>query len=340
MRFAFTEDQLMFRDAVRDVLARECPPTTVRKAWEEGTGRAASVYRTLAETGLVSATASEDAGGMAMSELDVVLALEECGYAALPDPVVETALVAIPLIEAVGTNDLKATWLPKLVSGEAIVAVDLDGGAFVAHAPIADLLLLVRDGAIHAVPRGDVKLVPQVSVDRARKVAAVEWTPSSKTLVADGAAAARAIDDARLRAVLGTSAVLIGLTRRMLDMAVEYAKVRHQFGKPIGSFQAVKHKLADALIKQEFARPMVSRAAYSMATRDPERALHVSMAKAYASDAAQIVAKHALQVHGAIGYTIECDLHMWMKRAWALSASYGDAYHHRKKVADVVLGPA
>lgn len=340
MRFAFTEDQLMFRDAVRDVLARECPPTVVRKAWEDNSGRAAAVYRTLAETGLVSALASEDAGGMAMSELDVVLALDECGYAALPDPVVESALVAIPLLEAVASSELKGEWLPKLVSGEAIVALDLTGGSFVAHAPVADLFLFAKDGAIHAVPRADAQLESQVSVDRARRVAAVTWTPSAKTLVAEGEVAKKAIEDARLRAVLGTAAVLNGLTRRMLDMSVEYAKVRHQFGKPIGSFQAVKHKLADALIKLEFSRPMVSRAAYSMATNDPERAVHVAMAKAYASDAAQIVAKHALQVHGAIGYTIECDLHMWMKRAWALAASYGDAYHHRKIVADAVLGPA
>lgn len=340
MRFAFTEDQLMFRDAVRDVLARECPPTVVRKAWEESTGRAASVYRTLAETGLVSATASEAAGGMGMTELDVVLALDECGYAALPDPVVETALVAIPLIEAVGTDALKSAWLEKLTSGEAIAAIDFDGGSFVPHAPVADLLLFVRDGALHAVPRSDVKLAAQVSVDRARRIAAVDFTPSAKTLVADAETAKDALEAARLRAVLGTAAVLNGLTRRMLDMTVEYAKVRHQFGKPIGSFQAVKHKLADCLIKLEFSRPMVSRAAYSMATNDPERAVHVAMAKAYASDAAQVVAKHALQVHGAIGYTIECDLHMWMKRAWALSQAYGDAFHQRKIVADAVLGPA
>ncbi len=340
MRFAFTEDQLMFRDAVRDVLARECPPTVVRKAWEDNTGRAAAVYKTLAETGVVSAIASEDAGGMGMTELDIVLALDECGYAAIPDPIVETALVAIPLIEAVGTDALKAEWLPKLVSGEAIAAVDFDGASFVAHAPVADLLLFVRDGALHAVARADVTLDSQVSVDRARRIAAVAWTPSAATLVASGPDAAAAIEAAKLRATLGTSALLVGLTRRMLDMTVEYAKVRNQFGKPIGSFQAVKHKLADALIKLEFARPMVSRAAYSLATNDPERAVHVSMAKAYASDASQFVAKQALQVHGAIGYTIECDLHMWMKRAWALSASYGDAYHHRKSIADVLLGPA
>ena len=226
MRFAFTEDQLMFRDAVRDVLARECPPTVVRKAWEDNTGRAAAVYKTLAETGVVSAIASEDAGGMGMTELDIVLALDECGYAAIPDPIVETALVAIPLIEAVGTDALKATWLPKLVSGEAIAAVDFDGASFVAHAPVADLLLFVRDGALHAVARADVTLDSQVSVDRARRIAAVAWTPSAATLVASGPDAAAAIEAAKLRATLGTSALLVGLTRRMLDMTVEYAKVR------------------------------------------------------------------------------------------------------------------
>jgi len=139
------------------------------------------------------------------------------------------------------------------------------------------------------------------------------------------------------RASLATAAQLIGVSRRMLDMTVQYAKDREQFGKPIGAQQAVKHRLANALIEQEFARPLVYRAGWSMATKADDAEVCVSLAKIYAGEAAKFVAKEALQIHGAIGYTIECDLHMWMKRAWALSAAHGDAAYHRERVGRHIL---
>jgi alkylation response protein AidB-like acyl-CoA dehydrogenase len=123
----------------------------------------------------------------------------------------------------------------------------------------------------------------------------------------------------------------------MLDTTVEYAQSRHQFGVPIGSFQAVKHHLADVALGLEFARPLVYRAAYSLARRDPDRSAHVSMAKARASEAALLAGRVALQMHGAIGYTTEYDLHLWMKRAWALAASWGDAAWHHDRVGRAIL---
>ncbi len=146
-------------------------------------------------------------------------------------------------------------------------------------------------------------------------------------------AAALAFD----RGALAAAADLVGVARRLLDTTVAYVKVRHQFGKPIGSFQAVKHHLANALLGLELARPMVWRAAYTFqdetyAGGHPERGQHVSMAKARASDAAIATARAALQCHGAIGYTVEYDLHLWMKRAWALAAAWGDAAWHRARV--------
>ena len=129
------------------------------------------------------------------------------------------------------------------------------------------------------------------------------------------------------RAALAAGAQLCGIAQQLLDMAVGYARQRHQFGQPIGAFQAVKHQLADVALKLEFARPVVYRAAYSM---DPT---HVSMAKACASEAALLAARVALQVHGAIGYTWEHDLHLWLKRVWALGPAWGDAAWHRARVA-------
>ena len=130
--------------------------------------------------------------------------------------------------------------------------------------------------------------------------------------------------------------MLIGLGQAMLDLTVSYATERQQFGVPIGSFQAVKHHLADAALALEFARPAVWRAAWSVAHAEATRARDVSMAKAMASDAAELVGRKALQCHGAIGYTVEANLHLYLKRTWALARAWGDAAHHTDRVADAL----
>jgi alkylation response protein AidB-like acyl-CoA dehydrogenase len=139
------------------------------------------------------------------------------------------------------------------------------------------------------------------------------------------------------RAALGVAAQLVGLADHMLTTTVDYAKERKQFGVPIGSFQAVKHHLADVALALEFARPLVYRAAWSIAHDDDDRSMHVDMAKARASEAASLAGRVALQVHGAIGYTTEYDLHLWMKRAWALAASWGDSSWHNTRVGRAIL---
>ena len=140
------------------------------------------------------------------------------------------------------------------------------------------------------------------------------------------------------RGAYATAAQLLGLADRMIELTVDYAKERKQFGVPIGSFQAVKHHLANARLALEFARPLVYRAAYSVAHDDPDRSVHVSMAKAQASDAAMLASRVALQCHGAIGYTTEYDLHLYMKRAWALARAWGDASWHRRRIEQAILG--
>ncbi len=145
----------------------------------------------------------------------------------------------------------------------------------------------------------------------------------------------RALD----RGALATAAQLLGLGQQLLDLTVAYVKERHQFGVPIGSFQAVKHHLADALLQLEFARPVIYGAAWSLATDQPDASRAASHAKAAAGDAARLVGRQALQCHGAIGYTVEYDLHLYLKRVWALSESFGSASAHRRRVADWLLGP-
>jgi alkylation response protein AidB-like acyl-CoA dehydrogenase len=183
----------------------------------------------------------------------------------------------------------------------------------------------------------EVTAVHQTSVDRTRNVARLSLDLAPDQRMRDDVDVKGLLSLSRDRAALGTAAQLIGLCRRMLDMTVQYAKDREQFGKPIGAQQAVKHRLANALIEQEFARPLVYRAAWALATAAPDADVSVSLAKIYAGQAAQFVAKQALQAHGAIGYTIEYDLHMWMKRAWALAAAHGDAAHHRDRIGSHIL---
>jgi alkylation response protein AidB-like acyl-CoA dehydrogenase len=274
---------------------------------------------------------------MAMSEIDLVLPLEEIGYAALPGPVVDTVAVGIPLLEAAGTDAQKERWLGPAVAGAARIVVSFEDQAIVPHANCANLLIAQRGGAAYCVPLAEASVGAEQSVDRTRDLGRVSFEAGAQYRMREDVDAAALFALGRERAALGTAAQLIGLCRRMLHMAVQYAKDREQFGKPIGAQQAVKHRLANALIEQEFARPVVYRAAWSMATSARDAEIDVSLAKIYAGQAARFVAKEALQVHGAIGYTIECDLHMWMKRAWALAAAHGDVAYHRERVGRHVL---
>ena len=350
MRFAFTDDQLMLRDAVRDFLAKEYTAVQVREAWRAASepmpaeGRIERpVWTALAEMGVVGLLVPEADGGMGMDVLDQVLLLEESGRVAFAEPMVETAAVAAPLLAALAPELNRTDWLTAVTSGWSTVAVDIPVPGvpvpFVVHADRADLLVAARDDRLVAVASGALTTTAQPSVDGARRLFEVSWDPSSEILLADGDVAAAATSAAFDRGALGTAAQLVGLADRALELTVEYVQERRQFGVPIGSFQAVKHHLADALLQLEFARPVVYRAAYSIATGAPDASRDVSMAKAYASDAALLVARKALQCHGAIGYTVEYDLHLWMKRIWALAASWGDAAWHRERVAATLLGP-
>lgn len=331
MRFAFTDDQLALRDAVRAMLAKECPPSVVRGAWPGGdVDAAAPVWAQLAEMGVLGVAVPEAVGGLGLDELAWVLLAEEAGRAALPLPLVDTVAVAAPVLAG---DDRWSDLLGAIVAGDVVVTVQLDPGAAVPFAQRADRLLLRAGEALHLVARADARLRPVTAVDGSRALAHVEWQPSSATLVNDDPAVTdRAFD----RGAVGAAAELIGLGHAMVDLTVEYVTGRRQFGVPVGSFQAVKHHLADARLALEFARPAVHRAAHSLTTDAPTAARDASMAKAMASDAGSRVAAVALQCHGAMGYTTEYDLHLWMKRTWALARSWGAAAYHRSRVADAL----
>ena len=265
---------------------------------------------------------------MGLGLVDAVGLLEEAGRAGLPEPLVETIALGVPVLaDAPGQQGavLRSRWLSGVADGGVRIAIGMSSMPAVPGAEGAELLLLERDGELHAVPAAAVALTARPALDGSRRLARVVWEPSPSTLVVSGFEAEEVLGALGDRAAMGVGAVLVGVADRLIAMAAQYAKDRLQFGKPIGSFQAVKHHLADALVRIEFARPMVYRAALSLTEGDGDASLHASMAKAMASDAATLAARTALQVHGAIGYTWEHDLHLWMKRAWALSAAWGDA---------------
>jgi alkylation response protein AidB-like acyl-CoA dehydrogenase len=341
VRFAFTPEQLAIRDSVRALLSRECTPARVREAWSNADGRVPGLWAKLAELGVPGMLAPEEHGGLGLTELELVLLLEESGRFAAPEPVVETAAVGVPLLREASESDVTCgRWLRAAAAGESVLAVQLEGVSLVAGVDGADVLLVERAGELHALERASFTVEPRGSIDGARRLGRVVWSPSPSTCVAAGERARTALAAARDRAAVASAAQLVGLSRAMLEVAVGYVKARHQFGKPVGSFQAVKHHLADALVAIEMAAPAVYRAAYSLAHGDPDRSMHASMAKALASDAAHLVARKSLQCHGAIGYAFENDLHLWMKRAWALSAAWGDAAWHRERVARSIVGTA
>jgi alkylation response protein AidB-like acyl-CoA dehydrogenase len=317
MELAFSEDQMGFRDAVRDLLAGTCPPEAVRAAWDADDPWDRDRWAALVEMGVVGLAVAEADGGLGMTEVDLVLLLEEAGRAALPEPLVESTLLA-PL--------LPADWPAKVAAGEALVAAAPADCTHVAGAASADLVLV--GASIYPASTG---VEPQPSVDRARRLVRVADVTGTEPL---GTLVVQPFD----RLAFGTAATLVGVARRLIEVTVEYAKDRRQFGQPIGGFQAVKHHLASAHLAVEFAAPAVYRAAWSLATDQPTIARDVSMAKAMAGDAAEQAARVALQVHGAIGYTFESDLHLWMKRVWALSPTWGDAAWHRRRVASALLG--
>ncbi len=336
MDFCFTEDQLLFKDSMRDVLLKECSPEVIRKTWETREPPQ-QLWPLLAEMGVSGLMIAESYGGLGMSETDLVSILEETGRAALPLPVVEANLIAPTLIQSCPDTNLQNKWLPLMGQGKARAAVHLGSQTYALNTKDCDFLLIEHDKTIHLLKPGQWEDEAQPSVDHSRQLNKIKWTPVEDTIILQGSQAELLLNRAFNHGAMGTSAQLLGLTQNLIDVTVEYAKARTQFGKAIGSFQAIKHRLAESLMKLEFARPVVYRAAASMAEEHPETDTHVSMAKYYANQASYFAAKAALQVHGAIGYSFEYDLHLWMKRVWALNATWGDTNWHRHRVGQNIL---
>jgi alkylation response protein AidB-like acyl-CoA dehydrogenase len=318
MRFDLDEQQRDFAASIDAALAAADLPGAVR-AWADGdTAPGRKVWARLADLGVTALAVPEKFDGIEAHPVDLVVALERLGRWGVPGPVAESIAVAPVLL----TDDERSA---ALASGELIATVALPPQVPRAvDADTAGLTLLADlDGAVREATAGN----QHESVDPSRKLFDVNATDTQWQ--AD-------VQRAYEFGALATAAQLVGAGQALLDAAVDYAKQRAQFGRVIGSYQAIKHKLADVHIALELARPLVYGAALSLADGSPDTARDVSAAKASASDAALLAARSALQTHGAIGFTAEHDLSLWLLRVQALRPAWGDPALHRRRVLEAL----
>ena len=333
MRFGLDDDREALRSTVCELLTELCPASAVRAAWTGVPDDAA--WNALADIGALAVLVPESDGGLGLDETYLAPVVEEAGRAALPHLLTVTALVAAPLgvVGPTVATDLDTAG-PTMVAGgrvaEPITGADESAAcAVVASATFAEAFLLVSGRGLRLYEAHEVDIEPVETADASRHCGRVRPRAGGRSVTEDPEAVAAAFD----RGVLGAAAELLGLSRAMLELTVGYATQRHQFGKPIGSFQAVKHHLANARLEIEFAAPAVLYAAYAIAHGQPDASRSVSQAKWLAGSAAAVTGRAALQCHGAIGYTTEHDLHLYLKRSWALARTWGSADFHADRVA-------
>jgi alkylation response protein AidB-like acyl-CoA dehydrogenase len=328
-----------FAGALHDLLGGADVPAAARRWADDDLTPGLALWRRLAELGVTALAVPEKRGGLGASPLDLVVACEELGHHAVPGPVAES-LAAVPaLLVALeeraelpgacgergldGSRGAGGEWLARLAAGDLIATLAMPPRLpFAADAGAAGLVLLAEAGTVYRVRPGPAHR----SVDPARSLSEAY---RGEVLARNAAvAAARALEFG----ALACSAQLLGAGRALLEASVRYASVRTQFGRPVGAFQAVKHKLADVAIGLEFARPLLDAAALALEAGRGTVARDVSAAKVACADAAYRAARAALQVHGAIGYTAEHDLSLWLGKVRALVPAWGSQAEHRARV--------
>jgi alkylation response protein AidB-like acyl-CoA dehydrogenase len=338
MSCARSAEQEQFAASLHGLLAAADGPAAARQ-WADGDRAAGlALWRKLAGLGVTALAVPQRHGGLGASFADVVVACEELGHHAVPGPVAETAAAVPALIAGLADERLCARWLPGLAAGDLVATLALPPWRpYAADADAAGLIVLAEPGAVRLAAAG----ARYRSVDPARSLSEV----SGREMLAQGPATAAAVTQAREAGTLACAAQLLGAGRALLEASVSHARQRAQFGRPVGTFQAVKHQLADVAIGLEFARPLLDAAAAAVtiaaaangaAANGTTAARDVSAAKVACTSAAQRAARAALQVHGAIGYTQEHDLHLWLTKVRALAGAWGSQSEHRARVMAAV----
>ena len=357
MQFGLSESQEFLKDSARKFFAGECPSAVMRRLMETDTAYDAALWASLADQGYTGIIFPEAYGGVGLGKVELMLLMEEAGRALLPGPFFSTVVLAGSILDAVGMPEHKEKYLAPICRGElrATVAImessaswnlrDIQLSAasgkltgeklFVSDAAIADFILVVARNGVLVVDsnaRG-LKISPMSGMDLTRKLYVVEFNDTPAEKLGSTADLPRALDIA----TAALAAELVGGMQRTLDITVEYAKTRKQFGKPIGMFQAVQHQCADMYLETESARSAVYYAGWALEENSPDAATAVSIAKMYASDAARTIGNRGIQIHGGMGFTWENDLHLYYRRAKASETAFGDATFHRERIASAVI---
>ncbi len=369
MHFALTETQQTVKNSAREFFSAECPMAEVRRLMETETAFDAALWGKFAEQGWTGIIFPEKYDGFGLGMVEMAAAMEEMGRALIPGPFVSTVLLAGTVLDRGGSEKDKekylgaicrgqarstlallersASWSPEAVQLEAEIqpggGYKLSGEKlFVSDAGIADFLLVVArlkgELAVLIVP-GDAPGVEKIAtpgVDLTRRLYRVAFdnvSVAQENLLASGDRARRGVEAALDVACVGLAAEMVGGMQRLVDLTVEYAKTRKQFGRPIGTFQAVQHQCADMLVLLEGSRSAAYYAAWALSENSPDAPAAVSVAKAYASEAYRDAGNKSIQVQGGMGFTWENDSHLYYRRAKASELLFGDAAHHRERIA-------
>jgi alkylation response protein AidB-like acyl-CoA dehydrogenase len=328
MEFDFSDEQREIKSTAREFLASRFKPEKVRELAESDSPYDDATWREMCELGWPGIAIPEEHGGQGLGVVELVILLEEMGYALAPSPLISNAYAG-GLIAAAGSDEQRGRWLPGIASGEERGAAEFTNqpGPVVGAAAGSAVLVLAEGEGAKLVPTADAELEEIPLIDRTRayfKVTANGGDPLPGEIAPAVAAGTVAL-----------AAESVGVAQRALDMAVSYAKEREQFGRPIGAYQAVSHRLADMLWEVEEARSLTYYAAWCADARPESLPLAASMAKARASDAASAVTHQAIQTLGGIGFTWEHDIHFFLKRARVSAQLMGSAGQHRDRVAEL-----
>ncbi len=366
MNFAFSEEQEELRRSVRRFLEDKSPMTEVRRLMETTEGFDRAVWDQMAnQLGLQALAIPEEYGGAGFGYVELTVVFEEMGAALLCAPYFATVALGANALLSSGDEAAKKDLLPGIASGETIatVAITEDDGRwdidaitlaatstgdgwkldghkmFVIDGHNADLVLVAgrtdHGVSLFAVDAGAAGLTatPLATMDQTRKQARLEFASTPARLVGDDGGAAPVLSRTLDLAAVALAAEQVGGAQRCLDMAVEYAKTRIQFGRPIGSFQAIKHKCADMLLEVESAKSAAYYAGWAAAEDSEELPVVASLAKSYCSEAYFHAAAENIQIHGGIGFTWEHDAHLYFKRAKSSELMLGDPSYHRELLA-------
>lgn len=309
------------------ILDRSCGIDYLRARLDRGEAHTNELWAKLAEAGLVSALIDDAHGGLGLDPAFLSGVLFGFGRYAVPEPFLETAVVAASVLGDAEWEDA-GRWLERIAGGDAIVAIRLDGATHVAFARDADLLIeLGSDDSVRVFTSEQITVNDAASLDPLRPLATVLTNGEGVDL----SVSIEGVRRARALAIAGSACLLAGASRRLLDMTVEYVGMRKQFDRPVGSFQAVKHKIADVAVRVDMA---TSAALSAFDDVDgPDAVRRAAAAKAYAGEAAHGANVQSLQLHGGIGFTWEYELQIWLKRVMSLSAAYGTTRQLRRGLA-------